>query len=583
MGINNIQTEASLSVSFGGTSLTGRREENQDAFLVKNPSVASEREHKGIVACIADGVSCSEQGQKASHTATMQFITDYYATPDTWSVKHSASKIVSALNSWLFSQGQKQSLNHNGLVTTLSSVIFKSNTAHIFHIGDSRIYRLRDNKLRLLTRDHQRTNFGKGSYLTRALGIDNQLEVDYQTVTLQVNDRFILTTDGVHDFLSQSEFNQLATKQNSSHETLSNEFCQQALENGSHDNLSCLIIDVQQLPHQSLFEHQKQLLKKAIPPSMVAGNKIDNFIVDKVLYAGPRSHVYQVSDLSSRQTFVLKAPSLNYVDDHDVLSQFSNEYWVGSQLKNDRVMKVYSTPIQSKFCYQLCEHIEGTTLRQWMYDNPTPSLDAVRSILEEIVKAVRVLQRAEMVHRDLKPENIMVLKGGRIKLIDFGSVKVSSLEETNRNNKESIPLGDINYSATEYITNGDSSISSDLFSVAIIGYEMLTGKRPYKAIKGQTVQSAQDHDWQYRSMLNHRQDIPNWLDLCIQKACSPAPKLRYKVLSEFIQDLYQPNAKLVKASKVQPLRKRNPVLFWKGAAIFFALVTAVELFLLIDR
>ncbi|OIQ25566.1 bifunctional protein-serine/threonine kinase/phosphatase [uncultured Vibrio sp.] len=582
MGINNLQTEASLSVSFGGTSLTGLRDENQDAFLVKSPTLPAEREHKGIVACIADGVSCSDQGQKASHTATMQFITDYYATPDTWSVKHSASKIVSALNSWLFAQGQKQSLNHNGLVTTLSSVVFKSNTAHIFHIGDSRIYRLRDNKLRLLTRDHQRTNFGKGSYLTRALGIDNQLEVDYQTVTLQVNDRFILTTDGVHDFLSQAEFNQLATQRNPSHEAISNEFCQLALNNGSHDNLSCLIIDILQLPQQSLFEHQKQLLKKAIPPSMVANNQIDNFIVDKVIYAGPRSHVYQVREKDSGQAYVLKAPSLNYVDDHDVLSQFSNEYWVGSQLNNDRIMKVYPAPIHSKFCYQLCELIEGTTLRQWMYDNPTPSLDKVRSILEEVIKAVRVLQRADMVHQDLKPENIMVLSSGSIKLIDFGSVKVSGLEEAGKKNEESIPLGDINYAATEHITNGTSSISSDLFSVAVIGYEMLTGKRPYKAIKGQTVQSAQYHDWQYSSMLNHRQDIPHWLDLCIEKACNPSPQLRYQVLSEFVNDLYTPNTKLVKAAQIQPLRKRNPVLFWKGAAIFFALMSAVEFFLFID-
>ncbi|MGF1695864.1 bifunctional protein-serine/threonine kinase/phosphatase [Vibrio lamellibrachiae] len=583
MGVNNIQTEASLSVTFGGTSLTGLRDENQDAFLVKSPAQKTELEHKGIVACIADGVSCSEQGQKASHTATMQFITDYYATPDTWSVKHSASKIVSALNSWLFSQGQKQNLNHNGLVTTLSSVIFKSNTAHIFHIGDSRIYRLRDNKLRLLTRDHQRTNFGKGSYLTRALGIDNQLEVDYQTVTLQVNDRFILTTDGVHDFLSQSEFSQLATQQEHSHEEISNGFCQLALTNGSHDNLSCLIIDVKQLPQQSLFEHQKQLIKKAIPPAMVANNKIDNFIVDKVLYAGPRSHVYLVHDKNNFQSFVLKAPSLNYIDDHDVLSQFSNEYWVGSQLNNSRIMKVYPTPIDSKFCYQLCEYIDGITLRQWMYDNPSPSLEKVRTLMDELIKAIRVLQRAEMVHRDLKPENIMILDNGSIKLIDFGSVKVSSLEEGVTEPKEAIPLGDVNYAASEYLQNGISSISSDLFSIAVIGYEMLCGKRPYPPIKGQTVQSARHHNWQYRSLASQRRDVPTWFDLSIQKACNPSPSQRYHVLSEFIHDLYTPNPKLIKAAQVQPLLKRNPVLFWKGMAIFLALVSAIEFFLLLDR
>ncbi|MFA0697563.1 bifunctional protein-serine/threonine kinase/phosphatase, partial [Vibrio sp. 10N.222.49.C9] len=84
-----------------GCSLKGVRDENQDAFLVKVPQQRYELEHKGAVACIADGASCSDNSQKASHTAVMQFVADYYATPDSWSIQHCASKILTSMNNWL--------------------------------------------------------------------------------------------------------------------------------------------------------------------------------------------------------------------------------------------------------------------------------------------------------------------------------------------------------------------------------------------------------------------------------------------------------------------------------------------------
>ncbi|MCW8334285.1 bifunctional protein-serine/threonine kinase/phosphatase [Vibrio paucivorans] len=578
-----------LTMRFGGCSLQGLRDENQDAFLVKAPSDNAELEHKGIVACIADGVSCSDHGQKASHTTTIQFITDYYATPESWSTKHSAGKILSALNSWLFHQGAKQDLKHNGLVTTFSSVIFKSNSAHLFHVGDSRIYRIRDKKVHQLTRDHQRTNFGKGQYLTRAMGMDNTLEVDHQTVSLKCGDRFMLTTDGVHDFIDYDTLSEIASRDADDLELLAQDICNEALSNGSSDNLSCLLLDTLTLPSNSLLEHQQQLAKRAIPPALIENNRIDDFLVTKVLHAGSRSHVYEVFDATTDRTFVMKCPSLHYTEDQSYLTAFANEYWVGTQLNNERVMKVFPSPPHSKFNYQLCEPINGITLRQWMLDNPQPSLDKVRKLLEEIIKAVRVFQRADMVHRDLKPENIMVTASGKIKLIDFGATLVSGLEEAQRTdiaqrtNIEEAPLGAANYIAPEYLQHGRATILSDLFSVAVIGYEMLTGQLPYKETTGLTVQSARHQTWDYRPLSTFRPDLPDWLNLTFKKACHPKSALRYPVLSEFITDVFSPNPRLQKELSEQPLMQRNPVLFWKGLTIALALLATVELFLLLSH
>jgi len=571
-----------LNVNYGGCSLPGTRNENQDAFLVNVPALSNELSHKGVVACIADGVSCSDQSQQASHTATMQFITDYYATPDSWSVKHSASKIITTLNSWLFEQGTKQDLMHNSLVTTFSGIVFKSNTAHLLHVGDTRIYHIRDHKIQLLTRDHQRTNFGKAAYLTRALGMDNNLEVDYQTIDLQENDRFLMTTDGVHDFVEQADLLSIASRDQDL-ETLSQIICHQALNNNSQDNVSSLIITVIQLPQHSLLEHQHLTLSRTVPPALEIGHKLDDYRVTNVLYAGSRSHVYQVIDERADIEMVMKVPSFHYSEDSEYLTSFANEAWVGSQLDSRRVMRIYQTPKHSKFVYQLCEHIDGITLRQWMYDNPKPALSKVRSIVDQIIKALRVFQRADMVHRDLKPENIMVTESGTIKIIDFGAVKVHALEDITRESQDSIPLGALNYIAPEYIDTGNATIISDLFSVAVITYEMLAGELPYKAASNQNLQAAKHAKWHYRPLNQHRDDVPQWIDFTLKKAMHPQPENRYQVLSEFMVDLFTPNKLLSDEQQENPLLKRNPVMFWKSAALITSAIALLELLIIISK
>ena len=108
---------------------------------------------KGVAAVIADGVSAAEAGREASETCVSNFLSDYFSTPESWTVKRSAQQVLTALNRWLCSRSQGFSENRKGFVTTMSSIVFKSHTAHLFHVGDSRIYRLRDGIERFLITD----------------------------------------------------------------------------------------------------------------------------------------------------------------------------------------------------------------------------------------------------------------------------------------------------------------------------------------------------------------------------------------------------------------------------------------------
>lgn len=561
-------------------SLKGRRDENQDACLVFYPDNQDTLTHKGVLACVADGVSCSQFSQRASQYATQYFCDQYYSTPLSWSVKHAANKLLTDINQYLFQEGSQQP-SHNGLVTTFTAVIIKSTTAHIIHIGDSRVYLLRNEKIHCLTRDHCRTNFGQQHYLTRALGMDDNVHVDYQTLNLQVGDRFILSTDGVHGSLDDETLFSLIQNDDGTDLSLSEKICHNAYQSGSEDNATCVTLKINELSDPTLFEHQRKLLSKQIPPVLRAGLTLDHFTINKTLYEGVRSHVYMATDLRSQERRVIKVPSAHAQEEIETLKLFANEYWIAAQFDNPRVMKMYPAPDDSPFIYQVCEYIEGQTLRQWMYDNPNPSMDSVRTILHDIVKALRVFQRADMVHRDLKPENIMITADKDIKIIDFGAVKVSGLQESLNETEDSLPLGSVNYTAPEYINSGEATIFSDLFSIAVIGYEMLCSELPYKEQSQVSVQQARHNKWHYRSLQQYRDDIPLWIDVAFRKALSPTPKLRYQALGDFITDIKTPNQALLNNESNKPLLSRHPVIFWKSVALVACFIAVIEGLLLL--
>ena len=572
-----------LSVSFGGFSSAGVKAENQDAFAACQPSLAQTR-YKGIALCVADGVSCSRHAQQASSTSVTHFLQDYYSTPDSWDVKTAAARVLSSLNAWLFHHGRQASARHDSLVTTFSGLILKSVTAHILHVGDSRIYRLRDARLEQLSRDHCVQQGGR-EFLSRALGMDSHLEVDYGQELLQTGDVFLLTTDGVHGFLTSAQLQQtlLELPQSVSQhqlERVCRQVVQQALDHGSDDNASCCIVQIQQVPEPDFQEAQRELQTRIIPPVLKAGDSLDHFRVLEVLYAGTRSHVYKVRNLRDRRDYVLKAPSLNFQDDLVYLEGFVREQWAGSRMDHPNLMKIFPATGQSRFMYHVSEWLDGITLRQWMYDHPQPDIAQVRTITGSIIHALRALQRAGMVHRDLKPENIMLTADGGLKIIDFGTVKVRGLAEIRSAVMEDCPLGSVNYVAPETVLYGDAGHYSDLFSLGVIVYEMLSGAQPFRMDQVHRRGAHSLAQWQYQPL--QRADLPPWLDLTLRKACAPDPRQRYDAFSEFWTDLHKPNAALVRQHQQRPLIEREPVRVWQWVSAGLLVVVVVQWLLLAD-
>ncbi|GAA6204441.1 bifunctional protein-serine/threonine kinase/phosphatase [Thalassotalea sp. SU-HH00458] len=575
-----------LQLSFGGDSRKGIKDENQDAFAVSYPT-HSVLSAKGAIATLADGVSSASHAAKAAQLAVTQLIQDYYATPETWSTEKSVSKVLTSLNQWLFSQSDNIDLHDNSMrnqqwFTTLSSLIIKSTTGYIFHIGDTRISRLRANQFEIITQDHNRKQGNQSNILTRALGADSRLRVDYHKIDVQNDDIFIISCDGVHDFVDKKTITQMLTTltekpTNQELEAASRAITDTAINNGSDDNVSCLLVHVAQTPNRQLSEIERDIRERAIPPVMEPGMKIDNYIIGKAIHSSTRSHLYLVENILDKQTSVLKVPSLNFSDDSLYLQGFMRESWVGERINHPNIMKVTSDCHDSRFLYHICEYIDGQTLSEWMHDNPSPSIAQVRDIITQVISALRAFQRLELVHRDIKPDNIMIDKYGQIKLIDYGTVSIASLDEDINSIKDDVPQGTLNYIAPETLLSMQSSNMSDLFSLGVICYEMLTGELPFKPMNRAEVTQTGFQDWQYRSIKQFRHDIPFWLDLCLKQCTEPDPSLRYQAFSEFQKDLTKPNLSAIEEYKKQPILQRDPIKFWQGMSVILFVLLIISL------
>ena len=581
-----------LVITYGGYSTKGDKSENQDAFALKK-NQGLDLELKGHVAVIADGVSSANRAAKASQMSVCHFINEYIATPETWSVKKSATKVISSLNNWLYAQhlvADEQGRLEQWF-STFTAIILKGERGHIFHIGDCQLAKINGDGYQILTKEHASLS----GTLNRALGAGEHIEIDMTSTGLTLNDTLMLSCDGVHHFVKAKQVQKILTEQKDL-EQASLAITQLAKAQGSPDNLTCLLIKVEQLPTQAFSQLVFNRKQQVIPPALRIGSKLDHYEILDTLQETSRSHVYlaksilsnsalENSDLAKgeneEQLVVIKAPSLNFSEDENYLTGFIKEGWVGNKISHPAIMNIHSSVPNGRFLYHTCEYIEGQNLAAWSQDNPLADLIKVRDIVGQLVKALRVLQRHEIVHCDIKPDNFIIDSNGRIKLIDFGSSQIGAIENEAIEQQAlglTLGLGTLNYSAPELFYGQDNSHKSELFSLAVLTYQLLTNRFPYKELNQVNEAPKQYHLWRYIPVTTYRKDLPRYIDAVLAKALSANPQQRYDHYSEFISSLNS-NDTSIQTQTSLPLIEREPVKFWKGVSgvLFFLLLMVIFL------
>lgn len=588
-------SESQLKLAAGGYSCAGHKSQNEDAIAWHLPKDAHLLTYKGGCFCLADGVSSAEAGQQASDYAVQHFASEYANTPDSWSVNHSASQLLASINTALYQQSHAYVSEEKGFLCTFSGLIIKSHTAYFFHIGDSRIYLWRKGVIAQLTQDHTTKLSENRQFLGRALGMDEQVQWQAGNVALEPGDRFLLCSDGLSDFIPDNQLSELLNPEPLDPEpgaaavqtpqdltTLAEQLCQLALKNGSDDNISALIVEVQALSAQTLEDYNEKLTRLPFLPVLVPGMKVDGYQVEKEIFASSRSHLYLVRDLATDKLWVLKTPSVNFADDHSYIERFIREEWIGLRISHPNVVQVHRQQRPRTFLYYLLAYVEGESLEQWFakVDKPLKPAKAI-ALVKQIAAGLLAFHKLGAVHQDLKPGNIMRRPDGTLVLVDFGSVYVAGLAEMFSPLEQDIALGTASYSDPHYLLGHNSGVQGDVYALATICYELFTGQLPYGP-KVEDCQTMRDYQkLRYQHSYQHNPIIPPWFDRALELGVSLDLSQRYSSVSLLMKDLQNPNP-LFLQQQVVAKHKTNRLLFWQLMSGFWfaTLLLVIWLFLI---
>jgi len=577
-----MENRSELQVDAGMYTTQGVKPVNEDSVGVYIPDEAHKLKNKGICTLVADGVSTAEAGKQASETTVKQFIEDYYHTPDTWSVEHSGENIVSAINLKLYRLSNAYKVEGKGYLCTLSAAIIKSRTAHIFQVGDSRVYLYRKGELKQLSEDHTVFISKTHEVLSRAVGMDSKIHIDYSKFTLEKDDIIMCCSDGVNGFIDDESIANILSQgyaENVRGDTnavlnaqqLSQALCDSALEHGSDDNISANVVKINQLDSESIDDFNARLMRLPFPPELNAGMTLDGFEVLSEIYASSRSQLYKVKDIESGKIYVMKTPSVNFEEDNHYIDRFIQEEWIGKRIQSPYVVSVLHLNREKSFLYYVLELVEGITLSDWIAQNPHPDPTIAMNIIEQIAAGLRAFHSNDTVHQDLRPSNIMIDNDGQVKIVDFGSVYVAGLAEVFIPITHEGALGTASYADPLYLQGRNTGVRGDLYSLATIAYEIFTSNLPYGE-KIEECSDAMDYDrLRYKPSNKHNPIIPIWFDRVLEKGVKFNLEERYLSIRQFIKDLKHPNPEFLRDDPKVEYTK-SPLLFWQFMSVFWVVM-----------
>ena len=384
---------AQLLISYGQAFVAPERRQHRSSMSVRLPE-APLLKVKGGCVVISDSISRNTMAKQAGDLSVRGFLADYYSTPEHWDTKTSATRVLRALNSWCYSQSQH--VKEGGFVSSLSAMVFLGREGHLFHMGDTLVFRLRGAEFEQLTRDHV-TDVGGYRYPSRALGMDGSVDIDYTHLALKQGDLFVFTTQAVRGTLMPSDYVRLirqdASDLDAACERLASEAKQRAQERGYGGDQFCFqLLRIDELPEEET-DHPGMLYGDLpIPPELAPGERLDGLEVQAVLSRNAQSRVYRVRDVHSDRVMVMKAPSPELSLRNAYLEHFLLQQWVVERVNSPFVVKVMEPSRPRRYLYYLMQNVEGETLRQWAERHPQASLVQRLDIANQLGKAVQALQ-----------------------------------------------------------------------------------------------------------------------------------------------------------------------------------------------
>jgi hypothetical protein len=451
-------------------------------------------------------------------------------------------------------------------------MIFAGRHVGILNVGDCRVYRVRDGQLTPLTEGHTRPSADGTATLTRSVGGDAELHIDYSEDVPQVSDRYIILSRGAS--AGAGELNE-ALVAAASPEAVASGLAPAKPAGDAGREATCLVIDVIQIPKANFDELSAAFQKLPLRGAPRDGDNWDGFIIKRTLYRSRYTTLKLAHDMVNDRDVVLKIPLPAMLHDQVFRAGFLREAWVGAAVHSPRIASYIDVPAERRSSlYLVLPYYRGETLEARLNrPPPIPYLEGIGLALK-LCAAVQDLAAYQIVHRDLKPDNVLLLSAGEIKLIDLGMAYLPGVDEPDDDRLG----GTTRYMAPELFRKVPADQCSEVFSLGVTIYRLFSGGAfPFGQREAVPLQRL-------------RPDLPSWVGECLKKALDNDRSKRFQDAGEFAQALEQglnrANLSVAKAHPRLTLMDRlriAPVGLWQLATLIFAAAFLITLILLLRR
>ncbi len=528
---------------------------------------------------------------EAAQTTVMGLLTDFFGTPSTWEPTVALDRLIGAQNAWLADHNRRRLGKGQGsaaALTTLTALALQGQTWTLAHVGDTRAWLLRDGpqgiELSQLSQDHAFDHPDLHSRLTRAVGLDDQVRIDFAQGDVRIGDTFVLTSDGVHGVLKTQRLAELA--RTGSAQQASDALVQAALGAGGQDNATALVVRVTGLDARELNDEMSDFRRLPALPLLKVGDVIDGHTITARVADSGVHLIYQAResrgspDETQGALRAIKTLHPSRANDLEERAMLAHEAWLGLRVGEGGApgfVRVHPRRADASAIYIVFDWHAGRTMQQMLDAKQRATVhDAVAAAIAA-AQALSRLHRHGVIHRDIKPGNLHRGDDGQWRLLDLG-VAISGRESAAQRELHAGTPSYMNPEQWEDDRSDDqddghrADAGSDLFALGVTLYQWLTGRLPYGEIE----------PWQtagYRRdpvpVSRLRPDVPMWLDHVLRKAMARERAQRFETADELLLALQRGAARQLGAPPATPLIRRDPAALWKAALVISLLFNAL--------
>lgn len=263
------------------------------------------------------------------------------------------------------------------------------------------------------------------------------------------------------------------------------------------------------------------------------GKRLDGrYEFQELIGVGGMANVYRAFDVAENKDVAIKILKEEYLDNEEFVRRFRNESKAVASLSHPNIVRIFDVNFGDKIQYIVMEYIDGITLKEFIEKAEVLNWKDAVHFTVQILRALQHAHDKGIVHRDIKPQNMMLLRDGTVKVTDFGIARFAR-DEVRSFDKA---IGSVHYISPEQAGGGITDAKSDLYSVGIMMYEMLTGRLPFD---GQTPEEVAVKQMQSKPILPRqiKEDIPEGLEEIIVRAMQKSPGKRYQSATEMLRDI----------------------------------------------